>query len=227
MFKGVVVIFIVVLLSACSQAPRSYLQGDRASQTPLAGSGAAGKCEGGHYVVSKNDTLSQVAVKCQVSFNQLARKNNLFPPYVLYPGQELNLPDKPQKTQASPSKLNWVWPVEHYDRFDYVKDTAGITGLNIYSEMGSLVKTVDAGEVVYADNSVSNFGLMVIIRHDNGYLTVYAHNQRVQVKEGQVVKRGETIANLGDSGATDRPKLYFEARLHGHKVAVESILGKP
>ncbi|HEY9016900.1 LysM peptidoglycan-binding domain-containing M23 family metallopeptidase [Thiomicrospira sp.] len=226
MFRVLLIALISISLFGCGQTPRSYLQADQSYQSnPL--NQNAGKCKSGHYVVAKGDTLSQVAVRCQVSFNALAKKNSIFPPYVLYPGQELSLPDKAAKPSVTVQKPDWLWPVEHFDKFDYVKDSAGITGLNIYSETGSLVKTVDAGEVVFADNSVSNFGLMVIIRHENGYLTVYAHNQRLQVKEGQIVKRGEVIANLGRSGSTDLPKLYFEARLHGRKVAAEGLLKQP
>lgn len=225
MFRVSLIALISITLFGCGQTPRSYLQSSQYQANPL--SQNAGQCRSGHYVVAKGDTLSQVAVRCQVSFNELAKKNSIFPPYVLYPGQELNLPDQQAKTQVSAQKPNWVWPVEHFEKFDYVKDSAGISGLNIYSETGSLVKSVEAGEVVFADNSVSNFGLMVIVRHDHGYLTVYAHNQRLQVKEGQIVKRGEVIANLGRSGSTDLPKLYFEARLHGRKVAVEGLLSQP
>lgn len=226
MLKVLWISLISISLFGCGQAPRSYLHdGQTAQANPL--NQNAGKCEAGHYVVARGDTLSQVAVRCQVSFNELAKKNQIFPPYVLYPGQELSLPSKRTQTAASVKKPSWVWPVDHFDKFDYMKDSAGISGLNIYAETGSLVKSVDAGEVVFADNSVSNFGLMVIIRHDHGYLTVYAHNQRLQVKEGQIVKRGEVIANLGRSGSTESPKLYFEARLNGRKVSAEGLLGQP
>lgn len=223
---------ILALLAACGQPPRSYLQGDRpagqASSTQPSTSSVpahAGQCREGSYVVARNDSLSVIAVRCKVSLEGLAKENNLFPPYVIYPGQELVLPNRGPVKQVS--KVDWRWPVDHLESFAYVKDSQGIQGLEVYGEVGTLVKAVDDGEVVFAENSLSNFGFLVMIRHKGDYLTIYAHNQRIAVTEGQSVKAGEVIANLGQTGVADRPKLYFEVRHLGRKVNAESLLGRP
>lgn len=220
-----------VLLIGCGQAPRSYL--DNGAVPNRVASTQGGRCDSGRYVVVRGNSLSQIAQQCKVSLDDLARENKLFPPYVLYPGQELALPSttharKTQSTQTSHlPKTDWRWPVDTALGYDYVRDTAGISGLEIYAEAGTLVRAVAAGEVVYAENSISNFGLMVIIRHDNDFLTVYAHNQRLQIKEGAKVEKGQVIANVGNSGATDRSKLYFEARHLGRKVNAQPLLKAP
>lgn len=221
-----------LLLVGCGQAPRSYLDQGSSSVTRTANI-KAGRCHAGHYIVVRGNSLSQVAQKCNVSLDDLARENNLYPPYILYPGQELALPGTSRNpninsTQArNLPKTDWRWPVDTALGYDYVRDTAGISGLEIYAEVGTLVRAVAAGEVVYAENSISNFGLMVIIRHDDDFLTVYAHNQRLQTKEGAKVEKGQVIAHVGNSGATDRSKLYFEARHLGRKVNAQPLLKAP
>jgi hypothetical protein len=217
--------FLVMTLVACGQAPRSYLQ-DRNISHGVKKPSQAGVCTGHQYIVKRNDSISLIAQRCGVDMDELARVNDIYPPFVLYPGQELVLPDS-KTAQSSPKKVDWAWPVKHYQEYKFVKGTGGLNGLEIFGEKGTLVHAVDDGEVVFADNSVSNFGLMVIIRHADDYLTVYAHNQAVQVKEGQAVKKNDVIANLGDSGLADQPKLYFEARLRGRKVNVDSLINPP
>jgi lipoprotein NlpD len=71
--------------------------------------------------------------------------------------------------------------------------------------------------VVYAGNSLRGYGNLVIIKHDNTYLTAYAHNSKLLVKEGDAVRKGQKIAEMGDTDATS-PKLHFELRVNGKPV---------
>jgi len=71
--------------------------------------------------------------------------------------------------------------------------------------------------VVYAGNSLRGYGNLVIIKHDNTYLTAYAHNSKLVVKEGDAVRKGQKIAEMGDTDATS-PKLHFELRVNGKPV---------
>lgn len=106
-------------------------------------------------------------------------------------------------------------------------DSAGIQGLEVYAEVGTLVRAVADGDVAFAEASTGPLGTMVMIRHANNYLSIYSHNQRLQVQQGDRVKAGDVIAHLGQTGRTDRPKLYFEIRHQGRKIAVEPLLGRP
>jgi lipoprotein NlpD len=87
-------------------------------------------------------------------------------------------------------------------------------GIDIAGKPGDAVRSAAAGKVVYAGSGLKGYGKLLIIRHNNDYLSAYAHNQRLLVKEGQMVKAGAVIAELGASG-TDRPKLHFEIRRQG------------
>ena len=84
--------------------------------------------------------------------------------------------------------------------------------------MGDPVRAIADGQVVYAAAGLRAYGQLVIVKHDKVYISAYAHNRKLLVKEGQSVKAGQVIAEMGDTG-TDRVKLHFELRRNG--VAVD------
>lgn len=213
---------LALLLTACGQTQRSYLKPAEQNKAPT-----AGVCKDGRYIVKTGDFISLIAQKCGVTTADLAIVNKIYPPYTIYPGQELILPSGSHQKSYQDLAVNWDWPVKHYQSYKVVQGENGVNGLEIYAEKGSLVQAVEAGEVVFADKSLSNFGNLVIIRHNKDYLTVYAHNDRLQVREGQKVAKGQEIANVGDSGNVEKPMLYFEARFMGQKVDVDKLLRAP
>ena len=85
-------------------------------------------------------------------------------------------------------------------------------GIDIKAPIGTPVKVVEDGVVLYSGNQIKGYGHLVIVRHDGGLITVYAHNRRNLVKEGAPVIRGDAIAELGDSGSVTVPHLHFEMR---------------
>ncbi len=85
-------------------------------------------------------------------------------------------------------------------------------GIDISASEGTAIHAAANGEVVYADQRLSGYGRMVIIRHANNMFTAYAHNQRNLVKKGQRVKQGAVIARVGHSGRATGPHLHFEVR---------------
>lgn len=85
-------------------------------------------------------------------------------------------------------------------------------GINIAAPRGSPVRAANAGRVVYVGNAVEGYGNLVLIKHDSGYITAYAHMDKTFAKEGQVVKRGATIGTVGSTGNVDRAQLHFEVR---------------
>lgn len=90
-------------------------------------------------------------------------------------------------------------------------------GIDIAGKLGDSVTAASDGKVVYAGNSLRGYGNLVIIKHDNTYLTAYAHNRTLLVKEGDAVKKGQKIAEMGDTDATS-VKLHFELRVNGKPV---------
>ena len=111
--------------------------------------------------------------------------------------------------------LGWIWPGKGgvIAEFDEVKNK----GVDIAGSAGDAVLAAADGKVVYAGAGLRGYGNLIILKHNNTYLTAYAHNQSLMVKEDQVVKRGQKIAEMGSSDA-DRVKLHFEVRRQGKPV---------
>jgi len=97
-------------------------------------------------------------------------------------------------------------------------------GIDIAGKLGDPVFAAADGTVVYAGSGLRGYGNLIIIKHNNTYLTAYAHNQSLAVKEQQVVKKGQRIAQMGQSD-TDRVKLHFEVRRQGKPVDPVKMLG--
>lgn len=116
---------------------------------------------------------------------------------------------------AAESALNWVWPVNGplLAGFDEVKNK----GVDIGGSAGEPVMAAAEGRVVYVGAGLRGYGNLIILKHNNTYLTAYAHNQTLLVKEDQTVRKGQKIAEMGNSDA-DRVKLHFEVRRQGKPV---------
>lgn len=111
--------------------------------------------------------------------------------------------------------IEWAWPTAG-------KVIAGFNetsskGVDLAGKPGDPVLAAAGGRVVYAGTGLRGYGKLVIVKHDNSYLSAYAHNQNLLVKEGQAVSKGQRIAELGDTDS-DRPKLHFEIRRQGKPV---------
>ena len=129
-------------------------------------------------------------------------------------------PDKPDGAVSSVAEVaavsEWLWPTQGRILGGFSEAT-GSKGLDIAGKAGQPIYAAAAGKVVYSGSGLRGYGNMVIIKHNASYLSAYAHNQKVLVKEGQSVTRGQKIALMGDSDA-DQVKLHFEIRLMGKPV---------
>ncbi len=116
---------------------------------------------------------------------------------------------------AAESGLSWIWPVPGpvLASFDEVKNK----GLDLGGSAGEPVLAAAEGKVVYVGAGLRGYGNLIILKHNNTYLTAYAHNQTLLVKEDQSVRKGQKIAEMGNSDA-DRVKLHFEVRRQGKPV---------
>jgi len=122
-------------------------------------------------------------------------------------------------------RSNWKWPARGkvIERFSYKE--LGNKGLDITGKKGDPVFAANSGKVVYAGNALRGYGNLIIIKHSDDYLSAYAHNQVIRVKEKDWVKVGQHIADMGDTD-TDKVKLHFEIRFKGNTVNPEKFLPK-
>ncbi len=118
----------------------------------------------------------------------------------------------------------WSWPAEG-KIVNYYGQKRGNKGLDIAGKKGQRVRAAAAGRVVYQGSGLRGYGQLIILKHNDDFLSAYAHNDKVYVKEGDMVKREQQIAEMGDSGA-DRVKLHFEIRRGGVPVDPLSYLPK-
>lgn len=113
-------------------------------------------------------------------------------------------------------KLDWGWPSQGKLVGEF-SETGSAKGIDISGKSGQPVLASAAGKVVYSGSGLRGYGKLIIIKHNKTYLSAYAHNSQILVKEGQSVTKGQKIAEMGDSDA-DRVKLHFEIRRFGKPV---------
>ncbi|CAM3997997.1 peptidoglycan DD-metalloendopeptidase family protein [Bordetella muralis] len=118
------------------------------------------------------------------------------------------------KRAADANLISWGWPASGAVTQTF---TTASKGIDIGGSLGAPVVAAADGKVMYSGNGVRGLGNLIIINHENGFITAYAHNQTLLVKTGQAVKRGSKIAEIGQSDTTS-PRLHFEIRRQGTPV---------
>lgn len=134
-------------------------------------------------------------------------------------------PPKQQPTAATNGKITWYWPANGPVIANFSSVSPINKGIDIGGSIGESVLAAAAGTVVYAGSGLLGYGNLVIIKHNDRYLSAYAHNRRLLVKENQQVKARQPIAEIGSSG-TDKVKLHFEIRRNGKPVNPTRYLPK-
>ena len=124
-------------------------------------------------------------------------------------------PQQPAAAPQAPAE-SFRWPAKGRVISGY--GTSGNEGINIAVPEGTAVKAAEDGTVAYAGSDVKGYGKLVLVRHQNGYVSAYAHNGEIDVKPGEKVKRGQTIAKSGASGNVTSPQLHFEIRKGGAPI---------
>lgn len=123
-------------------------------------------------------------------------------------------PDAASRTYTPVDEVPWQWPVDG-EVIGHFGEGASITaGIDIAGQKGQPVKAAGPGIVVYAGDGVRGYGNLVLIKHNDQYLSAYAHNDRLQVSENDVVEAGDVIATMGNSDA-ENVRLHFEVRKDG------------
>ncbi|MBB5519489.1 peptidoglycan DD-metalloendopeptidase family protein [Amphiplicatus metriothermophilus] len=191
-------------------------------------------------IVRRGDTLYSIARASGASLEAIAQANGLRPPYTLSVGQELIIPgadgsagrgglqreasldvaDIARAVSYTPppaaqdSGRLFDWPVRGAIIAKYGATGAGRRneGVNIAAPKGTPVRAAADGEVVYRGSELDGYGNLLLIRHDDGFVTAYAHNDVMLVRKGQKVQKGQVIAKVGQTGAVSEPQLHFEIR---------------
>ncbi len=176
----------------------------------------------GTYSVRRGDTLHHIAQRYGVSVSSLMSLNGITDPRSLQVGQVLTIPGYTSYaaiehhgedySSERPTRV-FAWPVDHGE----ISSGFGIRngtmhdGVDIAAPLGTAVRAAESGTVIYAGR-LRGYGNVIILRHDDHYVTVYGHNSSNLVREGDVVARGQVIASIGDSGRTTGANLHFEVR---------------
>ncbi len=135
-------------------------------------------------------------------------------------------PPDPPPVPPTANGLGFLWPTQGrvIAEFGAQGDGRHNDGINIAAPRGAPVVAAERGEVVYAGNELRGFGNLLLIRHENGWVTAYAHNSSLLVSKGERVSRGQVIARVGRSGNVDRPQLHFEIRKGSRAVDPRELL---
>ncbi len=118
------------------------------------------------------------------------------------------------KTPVKAPKKIFSWPVKGAILSDFGPKTGGghNDGINIAAPKGTVVKAAESGTVAYADNQLKGYGNLILLHHNDGWITAYAHLDTMTVKKGQKVKKGQSIGTVGSTGTIKKPQLHFETR---------------
>jgi len=129
------------------------------------------------------------------------------------PGPVASIPDS--KPAAAAASADWIWPVNGKvtEKFDEKRNK----GIGIAAKEGDPVVASADGQVVYSGSKLRGYGNLVILKHSDDFVSAYAHNRQILVKQGQMVKKGQRIAEVGKTD-TSQPKLHFEIRRQGKPV---------
>lgn len=212
-----------VLVSGCGSSPRMEQMRD-------------------YHIVRSGETLFTIAWRYGKDYREIARWNDLGDGSLIYPGQLIKLyppkghggnapaagppaaspaPRAPASAplpaiRAEPSPA-WKWPTAGPVVVEFGERPGTGTGLLIGGDRGQPVLSAASGRVVYSGSGLIGYGQLIIVKHNDTYLSAYGHNASLLVKEGETVERGQRIATMGE-GPGREPRLHFEIRQNGKPV---------
>jgi lipoprotein NlpD len=191
--------------------------------------------ESSTHVVRRGETLYAIAWQHGVDYRQLARWNSLSNPNLIYPGQRLRVrapasvatsasrparqPEQQVRSRA-PAVLpqpSWIWPTTGQIAARFGSDDGIGSGIAVAGANGQAVQAAASGRIVYVGTGLAGYGQLVIVQHNDAWLSAYGHTERVLVEQGDTVERGQRIASMG-LGPRRQPRLHFEIRRNGEPV---------
>jgi murein DD-endopeptidase MepM/ murein hydrolase activator NlpD len=193
--------------------------------TPTAPNPAVGT----HHVVRPGETLMAIGRLYGVSWRTLAQVNQIVEPYRIEVGQALLIPSQPGMhgsrvpALAVPNRLlpdrRLQWPTDGVLSSGFgMRGGRFHAGIDISGERGTPIVAVDEGVVMFSGRGPDGYGNVVMLDHGSGLITFYAHNERNVVRQGERVRRGQTVALMGDSGRASGTHVHLEVHQHGRLV---------
>jgi lipoprotein NlpD len=197
---------------------------------------------GVYHVVEKHQTLYRICKTYQVDIKEVTSLNNIADPGRIQAGQRFFIPGakkvlkveiyvddvvaesgEKERGKNVYRKHDFIWPVEGrcVDVFAETERRRH-QGIDISSPSGTPIKASSSGTVLYSGNTIRGYGNLIILRHSEEFVTLYAHNQSNLVEEGTWVERGQIIAKVGQTGRASGPHLHFEIRRN--KKAIDPLL---
>ncbi len=218
--KRLVLVAILVLLAACSGQSRWQ----DTSQT---------------HIVRRGETLFSISWRYGKDPKDVARWNGLGDGSLIYPGQVIRLsPGKSAGSATTRSKPPasrplpqipaqpapaWSWPTSGRINVEFGAKPGSGTGVLINGKSGQAIYAAASGRVVYAGSGLIGYGKLIILKHNDTYLSAYGYNASLLVKEGEDIKKGQRIATMGE-GPERKARLHFEIRRNGRPVDPRKFL---
>lgn len=200
------------------------------------------------HVVKSGENIFRIGLKYGVSQFDIMAANDIEKPQSLKVGQKLVIPAKgeveiseiapaagPEHMPLKPAYLTkkhrakgLIWPAEGkvIKRFGKAGEGVNNTGINILLPKNSPIMAADDGKVIYSDNGLESYGNLILIRHKNGLVTAYAHNERNVVKRHEKVRKGQVIGFAGATGNVNQSQLHFEVRKNSQAINPVRVLPK-
>ncbi|MBT4837375.1 MAG: peptidoglycan DD-metalloendopeptidase family protein [Methylococcales bacterium] len=202
-----------------------------------------------YYVVKNGDTLYSIAWNFGKDVNELKKINKIDSKYTIFANQKILLmasrqQDKTIKHYKKAKPLSWIkktknikpintskktkslwgWPVKKVQAHSIKRNNVSKKGVNIVGKLGQSIIASASGKVVYSGSGLIGYGKLIIIKHNRNYLSAYAYNKKLLVKEGEGVKKGQQIATMGYK--YKKAVLHFEIRKNGKPVNPMNYLPK-
>lgn len=193
---------------------------------------------GVYHLVEKHQTLYRICKTYGVDIKEVAFLNGITDQSKIEIGQRIFIPGakkvlkveiyiddvvieqgKEEEKKVAYKKMNFLWPVEG-KIIESFNDTENHRhqGIDIPCPLGTPIKASNSGTVIYSNNRIKGYGNLIILRHSDEFVTVYAHNQVNLVEEGSLVERGQIIAKVGQTGRATGPHLHFEIRRNNKAI---------
>jgi lipoprotein NlpD len=192
--------------------------------------------KGVYHVVERHQTLYRICKTYGVDLKEVASLNGITDPSKIETGQRIFIAgakkvlkveiyiddvaaEQGEKSKVTYKKLDFIWPVEGKitDVFREAENKKH-QGIDISSSIGTPIRASNAGRVIYSNNGIKGYGNLIILRHSEEYVSVYAHNQVNLVEEGTWAEKGQVIGKVGQTGRATGPHLHFEIRKNNKAI---------
>ena len=220
-YQVIILLCVLMFIGGCSSGPGWSSQPDE-------------------HIVRRGETLFAIAWRYGKDPAAVARWNQLGNGSLIYPGQVIRLtpssgsstrtrtsatktPSKPLPSVPSQPPPPWTWPTTGNVSVQFGGKPGTGTGILIDGKVGQAVTAAASGTVVYAGSGLIGYGQLIILKHNDTYLSAYGYNASLLAKEGQKIKKGQRIATMGE-GPERKARLHFEIRRNGKPVNPRQFL---